>query len=386
MKKAELFIRLPADAPERAAVAEVFANGKRLRSGSPGGLWSIEASSPTSIPVPEAGNYNIRLRFPGGETFDAAGDVAAGTRAEISVPAGPRSGARLSSQRGSQHRREPGPVEFAVGLDSQHPFGGPRVARPRVSVRGPDPSTVLEVTSHPEGWLMKFSAPAGWWRGERFFLVVRPEAGPTYVQSVPAMADLARSEPVEVLYALSRDASSDPISVLTGAKDPLAAFLASGDFSGAGALAVGAETAFRDKVEDPYRAALGSYLLVQTRCIDRLHGWSANLASNFALPDGPILAAWELLLHPSGDDRMLADAWDHLQTALSRGPPLFTGGIRLVREGLLRLERQFSGRPAWARSLERTRLWSRHVRPRSLFTLFELPGGEGELEGLLGAP
>ena len=380
------------DSPGRGgAVAEVFLDRKRLRSGGAGGLWPIDAATPTTIPVPGGGDYLIHLRFPGGDTFEASGEVAPGTTATIAAvrpPPGPRPTSDAVFK--VAEPEDPlGAVAFAVAplemVREQH-GRGMRFARPQVQVRGPSPDPSLEVSPHPDGWLIRLQAASGWASGARLFLVVRPEAGPTYVQSVPAAACSPEPGAVEVLWAPGAEAASaarGPLHVLTFARDPLAVFLAAGDINAARAVACRAESALYDKLQDPYAAALGGYVLIHAQQLDRLHGRCANLAEKFAaLPDGPILAAWELLLR-SADPADLARAGQFLRRAIALGPPLFTAGIRLLREGLVRLQGSFEDPTTWSRSIERTRLWSRHVHPCSTLTLFELSGSEEEVDLLL---
>lgn len=91
-----------------------------------------------------------------------------------------------------------------------------------------------------------------------------------------------------------------------------------------------AETNLREKQEDnPVRACIGAYTLLKIgspRCQD----WVANLANWYPfLPDGAIVHGWNLLHAGKADE-----ARGSFHEALKRGLPMYTMGIRLLRDGL----------------------------------------------------
>jgi hypothetical protein len=85
-------------------------------------------------------------------------------------------------------------------------------------------------------------------------------------------------------------------------------------------------------MSDPYAAAVGGYLLLKLRRFDLLHEWPRNLAQWVQhLPDGCVLWASQLIeQHPDREQEIR----DMLLTAVERGVPVYTEGVRLLIEGL----------------------------------------------------
>jgi hypothetical protein len=101
-----------------------------------------------------------------------------------------------------------------------------------------------------------------------------------------------------------------------------------------------AERFLFEKYEDPAAATIGGYFLLKVNDLSRLHNWADNLANRFEwLPDGAIIHAWQLIAQyrseTSRSTRLLDQAQDRLMQAIDRGFPLYTEGLRLLREGLL---------------------------------------------------
>jgi hypothetical protein len=89
-----------------------------------------------------------------------------------------------------------------------------------------------------------------------------------------------------------------------------------------------AETALKDKIDDPVSATLGAYVLLALGDPKR-RDWVINLASWFSfLPDGAIIAGWHAIRQ---GDHSAARLW--FRTALERGIPMFSQGIRLLQDG-----------------------------------------------------
>lgn len=86
------------------------------------------------------------------------------------------------------------------------------------------------------------------------------------------------------------------------------------------------------KVEDPYAAAIGSYLLLRLGRYDRMHDWPRNLADWFDfLPDGCVIWAQQLMhLAPDKQDEIR----DYLLKTVERGLPVYTEGLRILLDGL----------------------------------------------------
>lgn len=105
-----------------------------------------------------------------------------------------------------------------------------------------------------------------------------------------------------------------------------------------------AEQMLYEKISNPVRAAVGGYYLLNIGDLERIHGWAENLSNWFQwMPDGPIIRAWQLLLEAGRNPTLQADhfqqARERLLEATRRGFPLFTEGLRRLRDGLLLLDR-----------------------------------------------
>lgn len=90
-----------------------------------------------------------------------------------------------------------------------------------------------------------------------------------------------------------------------------------------------AESLLADKGANPIHATIAAYTLLTIG--DTAHGsWMANLASLFPfLPDGAIIYGWHLI-HTGQAEQAPAQ----FHAALSSGLPIYTAGVRLLRDGL----------------------------------------------------
>ena len=94
-----------------------------------------------------------------------------------------------------------------------------------------------------------------------------------------------------------------------------------------------AEIYLEHKIEDPVAATQGAYVLLGIGD-DRRRGWVENLATLFKfLPDGAVIAGWHDIRR---GDYQRAVAW--FRTALSRGIPMFSEGVRLLYQGCAYLQ------------------------------------------------
>lgn len=95
------------------------------------------------------------------------------------------------------------------------------------------------------------------------------------------------------------------------------------------ALVAQAESLLVDKGANPIHATIAAYTLLTIG--DTTHGnWMANLAGFFPfLPDGAIIYGWHLI-HTGEAEQALTQ----FHAALSRGLPIYTAGVRLLRDGL----------------------------------------------------
>jgi hypothetical protein len=88
--------------------------------------------------------------------------------------------------------------------------------------------------------------------------------------------------------------------------------------------------------------------LLRANDLDRLHNWANNLDYWFEwMADGPIIHAWQIIAEvrgrPDSDKGRLRDARERLLEAVKRGIPIYTEGLRLLRDGLLLFDRAAEG-------------------------------------------
>jgi len=116
--------------------------------------------------------------------------------------------------------------------------------------------------------------------------------------------------------------------------EALRGYIQNGELAVARTLApeVMAERFLRSKVAAPRIAALGAYFLLRVGDLERLHNWPDNLTRwKTWLPDGPVIAAWQRL---QADQPDYDEAYELLLEAARRGPPVYTEGVRLLKNGL----------------------------------------------------
>jgi hypothetical protein len=114
----------------------------------------------------------------------------------------------------------------------------------------------------------------------------------------------------------------------------LGGYMARGDFDSAAAMSSWADTAEQllfGKMDDPFAATIGAYLLLRIRQFDLMRTWARNLADRFpSIPDGSVIWAWQLI-HQRGSENEIRD---YLARVASGTLPVFTEGIKLLRDGL----------------------------------------------------
>jgi hypothetical protein len=116
--------------------------------------------------------------------------------------------------------------------------------------------------------------------------------------------------------------------------ETLRGFIQNGELAVAKTAApeVMAERYLRSKVSAPRIAALGAYFLLRVGDLERLHDWPDNLTNwKDWLPDGPVIAAWQRLRSEAPE---YSEAYDLLIEAMRRGLPVYTEGVRLLKDGL----------------------------------------------------
>ena len=133
------------------------------------------------------------------------------------------------------------------------------------------------------------------------------------------------------------------------ALDGLLAFLQRGDLDGAQKMEKGqaglAERFLFSKRSDTAAAAVGGYYLLRINDLHRLHDWANNLANWFEwMADGAIIHAWQLIgeYRQEGAD-VMENARGRLLQAVERGFPIYTEGLRLLRDGLMLFDRRAEG-------------------------------------------
>lgn len=96
-----------------------------------------------------------------------------------------------------------------------------------------------------------------------------------------------------------------------------------------------AEELLRGKFEDTAAGVVGGYFLLDRCYHDRLHDWPRNLANSFPwLADGPVLHGWQILRDPDPSRRDPKKARASFLESFRRGLPVFSYGLRLLKDGL----------------------------------------------------
>ncbi|RZJ92123.1 MAG: hypothetical protein EOO20_02840 [Chryseobacterium sp.] len=96
-----------------------------------------------------------------------------------------------------------------------------------------------------------------------------------------------------------------------------------------------AEDLLRDKITNPFAAAVGGYYLLKSRDLERMHDWANNLANWFpAFSDGAIIHAWQMIQEGQKCQSVIRQ---RLLEGQSRGIPIYTEGVKLLYEGLRQL-------------------------------------------------
>jgi hypothetical protein len=138
------------------------------------------------------------------------------------------------------------------------------------------------------------------------------------------------------------------------------------------------------KLRNPFAAAAGAYVLVQSRRSEtsesqpRWRSWIHNLAERFPmLPDGAILEGW-MRLHQEDQGSGIENsrALEMFLQAFHRGVPHFTAGLRMLLDGLLFFdEASLSGMQldTFRDALRTVRQWATWVDPSEPFTTLHVP-------------
>jgi hypothetical protein len=309
------------------------------------------------VPV-DAGSYLVRGRLPSGEWMTAQATVADGGSDQVVLtPSHPSphehlawgyylkrpqmtsASRRRASDQAALHYYEPGPVEYEIW---QHVARGPwaQLARGHVGRESDARVERLTAAEDPRGLgVIRVDltalppSPAG--ATSQIWLTLKSDWFATRSMALPMSGGSAR-----VLLRFAGGAGlEDPLQVVVDTQHPvveaLLNMIATGDFGAARAIwssAMGqAEQRFREKIADPFAAAVGGYFLLLAGDLERLHNWSANLDEWFPdMPDGAVIHAWHLMRN-QGDVEL---ARDRLIEAAFRGVPFYSCGLRLLVDGL----------------------------------------------------
>jgi hypothetical protein len=136
-----------------------------------------------------------------------------------------------------------------------------------------------------------------------------------------------------------------------------------------------AEQLLRQKLLDPPAAAVGGYYLLRVRDVARLHDWAENLANWFPwMADGAIIRAWQLIDEVRRRHEQVAlelgPVRDRLLEAVARGLPLYTEGLRLLRDGLMLIENTVANGPSVGHALEQVNAYTEASDPAASATTF----------------
>jgi len=130
-----------------------------------------------------------------------------------------------------------------------------------------------------------------------------------------------------------------------------------------------AESLLGAKLDNPVNATLAAYTLKKIGA--ERPDWLANLANAFPhLPDGALLYGWHLIR-----DDQARQARGFFLTALARGIPMYSEGIRLLRDGLSFLNGLEGGDAELQAAVARAYGLADAVNPRSVLTCLRLGAG-----------
>jgi hypothetical protein len=282
------------------------------------------------------------------------------------------------------------PAAFPAALLGVWKGAGPKTLRwktlkvpPRPQSKQPMVDGRLSVTSY-----LYDGGP--WQDGGRYYgLVAQPPAGPPLLAVLPLpwhQTDFSGDALVDVIVD-ARDAKAKgrewPLRVSVVVRDNVMAsvfgYLSSGDLPAAGRVAETAVDFLYQKGENPLAAAGGAYALVRMPIDPKQPPvwvpWLQNLRNRFPwLPDGAILDGWA---HLDGIGRPpnVTEAASAFVAAAERGVPFYSTGVRMLFEGLTRVEAtvEAASRPkGFAHAYEFARRLALRVDVRQPFTVVRL--------------
>ena len=232
-----------------------------------------------------------------------------------------------------------------------------------------------------------------WQEGERYYGLVRNAPAGTALLAVLPMpwrqADWTGPGLVDVVVD-ARDARAKghrqwPVRISVVVRDNVMAsvfgYLASGDLPASALVAETAVDLLYGKMENPLAAAGGAYVLVRTPIHQDHQGpppvwvrWLQNLRTRFPwLPDGAILDGWAHL-NGIGRPPNVKEAAAAFVSAVDRGLPFYSAGVRFLFEGLTRVDATVdAARPTgFAQAFEFARRLALRVDVSQPFTVVRL--------------
>ncbi len=205
------------------------------------------------------------------------------------------------------------------------PYGTARLQQTSgISIRGAAVGRGREAHWDPNGVTVTppLSLSVAQTSGERLELRV-----PGDVRRIWARADVVRDQ--------SSIALSVRLSTAEPAADAIVGYMHRGDLASAEVMAEWVEESrdlLRGKMENPYAACVGAYLLLRLGRFDEMRDWARNLANAFsAIPDGPVIWATQLQRESPAS---VAEIRTYLLRAVDAGLPVFSEGLRLLMDGL----------------------------------------------------
>jgi hypothetical protein len=208
----------------------------------------------------------------------------------------------------------------------------------------------------------------------RQFLIVE-SLRETYLVTLPTPWNDVRgnSNVVEVLVNLAQSPNGSPIGVAV--HDPVIgaglAYMASGALAKAAAVFRDVQAMLQDKVNNPFSAAAGAYVLIGTEMDNEPRGWDRwleHLRNWFPeYSDGSVLWASRRLRTAQSEDEVVLARRGFIE-ACDRGLPIFTLGLSWLVDGLS----QFPEDEECATWLERVRQVAWRVDMRQPFIVLRL--------------
>jgi hypothetical protein len=233
----------------------------------------------------------------------------------------------------------------------------------------------LVLAAHP-GW----SSNTTQWRPLLACVKLPPVDGETETEALVVWPPSSGKQPLHLVADSSPgvNQTAAPLLASTQAEDKvtdaLFAYARSGRLDTArqatAALVQQAEELLDAKKLNPVNAILAAYTLQKVGGAEH-PDWLANLANWFPyLPDGALLYGWYLLRNGRAEE-----ARGLFQTALARGIPMYSEGIRLLRDGLSFLSGLPPGNMDLQASTARAYRLADATNPRSVLTCLRLGAG-----------